>query len=437
MRKPNKKKKKQKKTKNRGRKKKRTVLTFDLLGNISEAFKGKPDNTLISLVGFLCLSGLLMIYSASAIAAYNDPNIGDSFFYFNRQIIWIFLGVTVAATIYIMPLNFLRGLSPIILSIGILLLLIMVPEAVFGVDMPFVITRNGATRWIDLIITDIQPAELVKFGAIAYVSAWLTRKNLPDKPKNMSAARYHFNYTFLPFFLLLGFISALILAQRDLDTVIILALSIMAVYYVSGQDRLHSIGTLLIMAVGAIAGAFALFFESYRRDRVLSFFTLFRDGRPTNEELLSSSFQVWNGLIGFGSGWLFGRGFGESRIKQGFLQEAAYTDSIFVVIGEEFGLIGAIAVIISFLLLAAIGYSIATKAQKPFHMLLVTGMTTWIIVQAFLNIAANVALIPFGGMPLPFFSYGGSSMITIMMAIGVLLNVSRINNMQEVSMRGR
>ena len=424
-------KKKEKNTKNVVKK---DFFLRKFISSTNDLFKGDPDKSLITLVGFLSLAGLLMIYSASAISAYNDPNISDSFFYFNRQILWIFIGVISATVLYVIPLDFLKIASPFILSVGIILMIILIPEAVFKIDIPFVLTKNGATRWIDLVFMDLQPAELIKLGSIIYISAWISKKEQPQKPKEMSEFKFHMYYNFLPFVLFLGFICILIIAQRDLDTAIILVASIISIYFVAGKSKLHSFGTFFILFVGGFLGSLALYLEDYRRSRLLSFWTIFRDGQPSISEAQSSAFQVWNGLVGFGSGWLFGRGFGESRIKQGFLQEAAYTDSIFVVIGEEFGLFGAIAIIVSFLLFASIGYSIATKSKDQFHILLATGMTTWITVQAFLNIASNVALIPFGGMPLPFFTYGGSSMLTIMMAIGIMLNVSK-NNTTERKLR--
>src|SRR5690606_10097319 len=127
---------------------------------------------------------------------------------------------------------------------------------------------------------------------------------------------------------------------------------------------------------------------------------------PAQDDQLQGAFQVWNGLVGYGSGGIFGNGYAESVIKQGYLQEAAYTDSIFAIIGDEFGFVGSLFIILAFLLIASIGFKIATEAKTKFNALLAVGMTTLIVLQALLNIAAVLVIIPFGGMPLPFFTYG-------------------------------
>lgn len=373
-----------------------------------------------------------MNYSASAILAFT--RYGDSFYFFKRQVMWIVIGIAVAVTCYAVSLKLIRKYSVVVLAIGILLLLYMLPEALFGktdpngvtsgIQMPFVVARNGATRWLSFEVFEFQPSELVKIGFILYLSAWLSRKL--EKPKAITALMFHLKSTFLPFLLLLGCVSGLVLLQKDFDSTVVLVLTVMVVYYISDSDRIHTIGSGAILAFAGIFGAIASVIEPYRRARIFSWITLFTTGKPA--DATGDDFQVWNGLIGLGSGFLFGRGYNESIIKQGFLQEAAYTDSIIVVIGEEFGLFGIIMVILAFLYLGSIGIGIASKCKDKFSALLAIGLTSWIIIQAFLNMGGSLALIPFGGMALPFFTYGGSGILMAAISIGLLLNIHKENS---------
>lgn len=397
-----------------------------------ERFFGKPHWNLIVIITLLLIGGLLMNYSASAILSFN--RFEDSFYYFKRQIIWVVLGIGVALICYVVPLKYLRKYSVVVLITGIILLLYMLPEALFGkteadgstsgLQMPFVVTRNGATRWMNFEILEFQPSELVKIGFILYLSAWLSRKLV--KPKEVSALTFHLKSTFIPFLLLLGFVSSLVLLQRDFDSTIVLVLTVMVVYYISDSDRIHTLGSGIILAFAGIFGSIAAVIEPYRRARISSWITLFTTGRPA--DAAGDDFQVWNGLIGLGSGFLFGRGYNESRIKQGFLQEAAYTDSIIVVIGEEFGLFGIIMIVLAFLYFGSIGLGIASKCKDKFTALLAIGLTSWIVIQAFLNIGGSLAIIPFGGMALPFFTYGGSGILMASISIGLLLNIHKENS---------
>lgn len=416
---------------NTGRKKERKRLFGLEFSNI----RGNPNKKLILLVAVLLLAGLAMNYSASFSLA-SESFDGDSFYYFKRQIMWIVFGAVLGGICYVMPVKFFRHLSILLLGGGILLLLYMLPEAVFGktlelstgevvtsgLQMPFVVTKNGATRWLDFTLFDFQPTELVKIGFIMYLSAWLTRET-KKKSKAISDVEFHYKYTFLPFLLILGLISVLIVLQRDFDTTVVIALSAMVVYYVSGNDRIHTIGSTLLFAFASVFGFIALNLEEYRRARLASFFNLFLTGEPNDPKF--RDFQIWQSVSGIGRGEIWGEGFGESVAKQGFLQEAAYTDSIFVVIGEEFGFVGAVSVIIAFLYFASLGFEIARSAKDKFSSLLVIGLTSWIVIQAFFNIGANLAVIPFGGMPLPFFTYGGSGILSVLISVGIILNVSK------------
>ncbi|GAB4284700.1 MAG: putative lipid II flippase FtsW [Candidatus Dojkabacteria bacterium] len=400
----------------------------------------KPNYSLIALVAMFLLGGIIMNFSASNYYGHQNHS-GDVFFYTTRHLLWIFIGILAAYILYLIPINWIKKFSPVVLGIGILLLIYIVPEALFGdtviladgststsgIQMPFVLALNGAPRWIDIGIFNMQPSEIVKFGFAIYIAAWLT------KEKNMTARNAnnlydHIKNVIAPFMVLLGIVSGLILIQRDFDTTVVLALSILAIYFVSGTDRLHSIGTMVIIIIGAIFGSLALIFVDYRRERLETFFHLAVYGEPSSQESArDEAFQSFNSLVALGAGGITGVGYNESVIKQGYLQEAAYTDSILAIIAEEFGYIGTTLVIIGFIYFASIGYGIALKAKSKFSSLVAVGMTSLITIQAFLNIAAVLVVIPFGGMPLPFFTYGGTTTIISLACVGVLLNISKEN----------
>ncbi len=397
---------------------------------------GVPNLNIITIAFLFCIGGLLMIFSASAYYAYSDPFIQDTFFYFKRQLIWIIAGSILGYIFFLIPLETIKKITPMLLGIGALLLLYILPEALFGatttegetsgLQMPLVEALNGAPRWINLQVFNLQPSEFVKFAFILYIASWLTKRDIEKYSKDIEI---HFKKVVLPFLILLGAISMMILLQRDFDTTVVLVLSILTVYFVSGTSAVHTLGSISILASSFIFGIFALFLEGYRRARVETFFHIFQHGPNSAPEIIQEGgFQVFNGLVGLASGWIIGNGYGESVIKQGYLQQAAYTDSIFSVIGEEFGFLGTILVTIGFLYFASVGLNIAKNANSRFGALVAVGMTSLIVIQGFLNIAAVAVLIPFGGMPLPFFTYGGSSTIMTLIGVGVLLNVSKQQN---------
>jgi len=304
--------------------------------------------------------------------------------------------------------------------------------------MPGVVTLNGATRWIRIPgVFDIQPAELAKLAIILFTSFWLTisdnAKNKIEKwIKGYKNNEYlhpilKFCYKFLPLIVVVV-TSLLILLERDLDTIVVIVLTFFAISFAASTTKKESRFVLLMLILALIVGVGASIIEPYRRERVQSFVEILVNGEPENKQ--GSSFQIWNGLIAIGSGGLFGVGYGESRQKLFFLQEAAYTDSIFAVFGEEFGLLGSLILIFGYFYFMSLGLQIARNAKNKYLALIALGITGWISIQAFLNIAANLAIIPFGGMPLPFFTYGGSNTLVTLMGVGLLLNISKSSNQE-------
>ncbi|MBL8014695.1 MAG: cell division protein FtsW [Candidatus Doudnabacteria bacterium] len=373
--------------------------------------KSKLNYPLLYLTIAFCVFGSMMVYSASAVRAYEKGV--SPFHYFGLQLLWFLLAAIAGYAAYKIPLKLLPKASIAVMVVTIALLALVL---VIGKDL------NGARRWIDLGPFDLQPSEIAKLAFVIYLSAWLAKAR-PHIKDFQEMVKHHLQYDLLPFVMLMVIVCSLIILQPDLDTAVIIAITSLTVYFVSGKDNLHTIGSLFIVLASGVVGIFAALRAQYRLDRVNTYLEFLRTGKV--QDIWDTGSQVWNTLIAIGSGGLWGLGFTNSRQKFSYLQDAAFTDSIFSIIGEEFGLVGSVLVILGFLFFMSFGIDIARKATDKFQALLAVGVTTWITLQAFLNIGANLAIIPFGGIPLPFLSYGGSNTIMIMIGVGLLLNISR------------
>jgi cell division protein FtsW len=389
------------------------------------------DFRIVIIVTLLLTAGVLMIFSASAPTVANKIEYNsDAFFFVKRQLAWIFVGSILGSIMVIMPINFFRNNAITFILIGLFFLFLIATEAVFKINLPFVIERNGATRWIDIGVTEIQVVEFIKLAYIIYASAWLAA--IEKKLKKNLNTQDHINII-LKFLIPLGLTSLLVLAQRDLDTTAILVLTIFSIFFVAFNQRIYTLAIISLLILSFSVGILAIKLEDYRAQRFEGYLEILLNGEPSSESARNQNFQTWSGIIAIGSGGLLGKGYTESRSKHGFLQEAAYTDSIFAVTAEEFGFIGSFLIIIAFLYLTRIGIDIASKIDDKFASFVAVGITSWISIQAYLNIAANLSVIPFGGIPLPFLSYGGSSTIALLMAIGLLLNISRFTDKNRSS----
>lgn len=378
-----------------------------------EKSKIKIEMRLLYLAAGLLIFGLLMVYSSSAVLAFAKKL--SPFHYFILQAAWIGLGLIFGYIAYKFPLKQLPKLS-VPTMVGTIVLLVLV--LIIGKNV------NGATRWIDLGPFDLQPSEIAKLGFVIYLSAWLAKVR-PEIRNLRELLKHHLQFEMLPFILLMLIICVLIILQPDLDTAVIIAMTSLTIYFVSGRDFLHSLGSFFIIIVSGMLGVLAALTASYRLERVNTYIDFLLSGKIDIQQRLGAAFQFANGLIAISTGGIFGLGFTQSRQKFYYLQDAAFTDSIFSIIAEEFGLFGSLVMIVAFLYFMSLGIGIARKAPDRFSALLAVGITTWITLQAFLNIGANLAIIPFGGIPLPFISYGGSNTIIAMIGVGLLLNVSR------------
>lgn len=407
--------------------------------------KGKPDIQILIVSTFLTLFGVIMVFSASAfLSLQNESFNNDPFYIFNRHLIWIFASVIFAYIFYKLPINSLTKLSLVWIIIMIVIMIYMLPEALSSIadpqtcrkaiEMPLVNTKNCGTRWIDLGFFDMQPSEFIKIPLIIFTAYWISLGDKSKKKvdeyiksfKNNEVLHFllYVSLVFLPF-ILLAIVVLLVLAQRDLDSAIVIAVPIIAIYFAATTKRSQIYSLIGVLVIGVFAGLLLVTQQDYRRGRSDSYVEILLEGEPSVQSQSSTGFQVWHGLIAIGSGGVFGKGYNESREKFYYLQEAAYTDSIFAVTAEEFGLIGSVTILLSFLFLGSRGFRNASENPSKFESYVIIGITTWILIQAFLNIAANLSIIPFAGMPLPFFSYGGSNTLMILIAIGVLLNLSR------------
>jgi cell division protein FtsW len=280
---------------------------------------------------------------------------------------------------------------PILLVGIVLLILVFVPG--LGVSL------LGARRWVNFHFFLLQPSEFVKLGLAIYLAAWFSSK---EKGR------------FLAFLMLLGLVVFLVMLQPDMGTAAIILSEALVVYFFSGANLLQF--GLMVPVVGVI-GIILIKLEPYRLARLTTFLN-------PNQSLSTSSYHVRQILIALGSGGLTGVGFGNSLQKYAYLPENT-TDSIFAIIGEELGFLGATVIILLFLVVVWRGFYIAVKAKDNFGKLLAGGITTFLAMQVLINLAAQTALLPLTGIPLPFISYGGSALIINLAAVGILMNISR------------
>jgi cell division protein FtsW len=351
---------------------------------------------LLLVVGALTVLGLVMVLSASSVQALR--NHGSSWYFFNRQILWVGLGT--GALIATSRVDYRRwrvvGVPLLGLAIG-LMILVLVP----GVG----IRVSGSSRWLGAGPLRIQPSELAKLGLLLFSADLLARR--ADKVGEFKAT----TRPVLGFFAAVAF---LLLLQPDLGTTLVVGSIVLGVLFLAGTP-MHWMGGIGVFAALATLGLAKV--EPYRWRRMTSFLNPFADASNTG-------YQAAQGRIALANGGLTGVGLGASRAKWGFLP-AAHTDFIFAIIGEELGLAGSLAVLLLFGAFAYLGIRAALRAPDRFGFLVAGGVTAWVMGQAVINIGAVVGLLPITGVPLPFVSSGGSSLVPMMAGLGMVLNVSR------------
>lgn len=378
--------------------------------------QGSPDYILLFLVVVLVIFGLVMVYDASVIVA--AENFDDQFRFLRLQLIWVGVGTFFAIFAYIFDYhNYPKLIIPVIIFTIILLgFVVLAGPMIFG-----------SRRWFSVGSLNIQPSELAKLTFTVYLACWLSKQKSSKGGKLKEAFTEHLKTVLLPFSVILSFVCFLIVIEPDLGTTAVVGGTALIVYFISSTDVIHTVGSLFIIAVMSFIGVIAAIISPYRLRRIQTFIETLRSGNVTDP--FGAGYQMNQVLIAIGSGGLLGVGFGESRQKFFYLVgNSAFTDTIFAVFAEEFGFVGDVILVLAFLLFISQGIKIAQNAPDKLGALLAMGITIWIGLQAFLNLAANVALGPLTGIPLPFFSYGGSSMVVILIAVGILLNISRYSN---------
>lgn len=356
---------------------------------------------LFALTGLLVI-GLMMVYSTTFDYGFRFQD--DVTYYFRRQLTAAGLGVGAIILMMLFDYHILRRLSVPLLfgTLGLLTVLLFFGESFLG-----------ATR--GLWEGSYQPSEIAKLATILYIAHWLSSKG--DRIKDLT-------YGLLPFSIITGVVCAFIVRQPDVSTAILIALTSFTVFFIAGADwRQFGIAAL----IGGIAFTIIVLTLPHARDRVDEFTVTLQD--PTQ-----AHWHVQQSLIALGSGGWFGVGLGRSTQKFGPLP-VAHTDGVFAVAGEELGFIGAVLIIGLFILLFWRGFLAAKNARDSYGSLLAVGITCWLAYQALINLAVITAVIPFTGIPLPFLSYGGTSLAVSLVGVGILLNISRDGALSEAAKR--
>lgn len=355
------------------------------------------DSILLLIIAILGIFGFIMIASAGTV--YADIRYNDAYFFLRRQTMGLLLGI---GALFVFSRIDYRRLRPLavpgfLLSIGLLIAL-FIPG--LGTSV------YGATRWISLGPFAFQPSEMAKLFLVIYLSAWLSSRGA----RNISK----FSEGLVPFIAILGTVAFLLLKQPDMGTLIVMIAISGSLFFVAGGRIKHILGT---MAIGCVVFLFLIRIEEYRWNRLMVFLN---PGLDTQ----GKGYHIQQALIAVGSGGFFGLGLGNSYQKFNYLPEPA-GDSIFAIIGEELGFVGTFSLVALFSFLAFRGYRIASGISDKFGKFLAVGLTSWIVSQAFINMAAITGLVPLTGIPLPFISYGGSSIVFSLAAMGILLNISK------------
>lgn len=368
------------------------------MSNFSHFVISKPiDKKFLFVVFFLVLGGFFAFLSASfGLLARGNP-----IFYsvLKSQIFFgILPGIIFCYFISRIKYNFWKRIS-IVIFLGAIILncLLFIPSLTFE--------HGGATRWLVVFGNTIQPAEFLKVATIIYLAAWIS--SIRDKINSKT-------YGLIPFIVILSIALSLMMWQRDTDNALVLAISAVGMFFISGA-RWKDMAVLFL--IGAIGFSVLVYNRPYIKERIFTFFN-------PSHDVEDAGYQVNQSLMAIGSGGVFGKGFGQSVSKYGRLPEPI-GDSIFAVIGEEFGIIGGLCVIFLYIAFMLQGFKIAIRAPDSFGRLMVVGIVILITAQSFVNIASMLGLIPLSGLALVFVSHGGSSMLASLIALGFIFGVSR------------
>lgn len=358
---------------------------------------GSIDFTLFSTIMLLVAIGVVMVYSASSYSAFFNSSIKDSMYFLKKQGAVAVVGIIAMFFAIKTDYHKIKKYTKIIMVGAVILL-----TAVFA--FPPV---NGARRWINLGPASLQPSEIAKYVVVLYMAKSIEKKG--EKIKS-------FVYGVAPYLLVSGFYAGMVFLEKNLSIATVIMIVTLIVLYVSGAKTSHMLGLIGLVGLAGVAG---ILFEPYRMARFTSFLDPWADPKGKGYQLIQS-------LLALGSGGIWGMGLGKSRQKCYYIPEP-HNDFIFSIIGEELGLIGCTLIVILFIIFIWRGIVTAVRAKDTYGTLLATGITSVVAVQAIINIAVVTGSMPVTGVPLPFISYGGSSLVFNLIAMGVLLNISRQN----------
>ena len=350
---------------------------------------------IVAVITVLVVFGLIMVLSSSSIVSINNG--GSAWYMFRKQLAWSVCGFFALLVTYRMPYHIWHRLVRYVLAIGVGLMLL--PFTPIGV------TINGARAWAEIGPVRFQPSEILKVAVLLYCASVLGRRR--KEIENVQR-------TFVPIVTVWFVAVALCMIQKDFGAAIVFTCVILSTMFIAGTP-MRLIGT--IGALTALGSVVAISASSRMQQRFLSFLDL--DGNKGH-----SAYQVWQSILSISNGGVTGVGAGRGTGKWGYVP-LAHSDFIFAIVAEEFGLIGSTLVIGLFLALALLGIQVALRARDPFGAVLAGGITTWLCIQATINIGGVIGALPVTGLTLPFISYGGSSLFMVMAASGLLLNVAR------------
>jgi len=363
---------------------------------------------LLVAAAMLVIAGLLAVYSSSFSVGYHLYD--DANYFLARQAVFALIGVGVMVFFMRMDYNRLRALSVPMLGAALAGLILVLIPGIGG-------ERNGASRWLEFGPVSVQPSEWAKLAVIIYISAWLaSRGNDINK----------FSLGFVPFVLLMSIVGGLVIAEPDMGTTIIVVLTASTLFFVAGAPLSHL--ALLLTAGGSVA-YLVIQQREYQMDRLISFMDPAADPQ-------GNGFQIIQLLIALGSGGPFGLGIGASR-QAAFYVPGSHTDGVLAILGEELGFIGLVGILGLFVFFVYRAVKVTIAAPDRFGTLVGIGIISWIGFQTLINLGGITRTIPLTGVPVPFLSYGGSSLIALMAAVGILLSISRYTSDQAHSYRPR
>lgn len=365
---------------------------------MGKGIKRQNDWTLIATVFMLSAFGLVMVYSASYVFAFD--RYGDHTFFFKRQLFWFVVSTSLFLLSAFFPYRLYQKFTQVIVPVCIILLLLVLT--------PLGVTINGSTRWIDLKFMNFQPSEFVKLGTIIYLSHVYSRKQ---------AYINQFARGVIPPLIVVGIFFSFIMYQPDLGTASLILAVAGLIVFCSGAKFIHL--AMLATVCGSIVTVYA-FSADYRLARLTGFLDPFADP-------LGSGYQLIQSYVAIAHGGLTGAGFGQSVQKLLYLPEA-HTDFILSIIAEELGIIGVLFVLGSLGIIVFRGILIGLRCKDSFGSLLAFGICFQIAIQVCLNVGAASGVLPITGIPLPFLSYGGSSLMITFISMGILVNIARLNS---------